>query len=156
MEVVLVMCRADGNRRSFPVVRPSIVIGRREDSDFRIPLADVSRKHCRLVQDQGRLRVEDLGSSNGTLVNGKRIQIHTLEPGDLLTVGPVRFVVQINGIPADDAIADQMILAERAQATTATGDDEIARILAEPDAPSSHDDSAAGDVLVDFSARKQS
>lgn len=50
MQVVLVMFRADDQRRSFALPRQITVIGRREDCDLRIPLGDVSRKHCRLIQ----------------------------------------------------------------------------------------------------------
>lgn len=104
MEVVLVMFRADGERRSFPLLREVTVIGRREDCDLRIPLTEVSRKHCRLVRSGDRVRVEDLGSSNGTYHNNARIQESTVEPGDAIQVGPVTFVVQIDNFPPDDDI----------------------------------------------------
>ncbi len=104
MQVVLVMFRSDGERRSFSIVRDVTVIGRREDSDLRIPLGDVSRKHCRLIKSDDTLKVEDLGSSNGTHVNGQRVQEADLNPGDMVQVGPVTFVVQIDGVPADDQL----------------------------------------------------
>ncbi len=104
MHVALFMFAADGQRRRFPLQRDITVIGRREDCDLRIPLTEVSRKHCRLVQDANALRLEDLGSSNGTFHNGNRVQQTIVEPGDRVQVGPVLFIVQIDGIPADDAI----------------------------------------------------
>src|SRR5262245_14722719 len=61
MQVVLVMFRPEGDRRSFSITRDVTVIGRREDCDFRIPLGEISRKHCRLLKDGDSLRVEDLG-----------------------------------------------------------------------------------------------
>jgi predicted component of type VI protein secretion system len=102
MQVVLVMFREEGERRSFSIVRDVTVIGRREDCDFRIPLGEISRKHCRLIKDGNALRAEDLGSSNGTYVNGNRVQEAELQPGDTLKVGSVVFVVQIDGVPADE------------------------------------------------------
>ena len=102
MQVVLVMFRPDGQRRSFSVVRDMTVIGRREDCDLRIPLGDVSRKHCRLIKDGDTIRVEDLGSSNGTFRNGARVQQSELTAGDTLQVGPVVFVLQVDGMPADE------------------------------------------------------
>jgi predicted component of type VI protein secretion system len=102
MQVVLVMFRNEGGQRSFSITRDVSVVGRREDCDFRIPLGEISRKHCRLIRDGEALRVEDLGSSNGTFVNGQRVQESALAPGDTLQVGPVTFVVQINGEPAED------------------------------------------------------
>jgi pSer/pThr/pTyr-binding forkhead associated (FHA) protein len=104
MQVVLVMFRPDGQRRSFSVVRDMTVIGRREDCDLRIPLGDVSRKHCRLIKDGDALRVEDMGSSNGTYRNGTRVQQSELEAGDTLQVGPVVFVLQVDGVPADEEL----------------------------------------------------
>ena len=98
MQVILVMFRQDGERRSFSITRDVTVIGRREDCDFRIPLGEVSRKHCRLIKDGSSLRLEDLGSSNGTFRNGERVQEAELNPGDTLQVGPVIFVLQIDGV----------------------------------------------------------
>jgi pSer/pThr/pTyr-binding forkhead associated (FHA) protein len=102
MQVVLVMFRAEGERRSFSVVRDVTIIGRREECDLRIPVSEVSRKHCRIIKEGDTLRLEDLGSSNGTFHNGQRVQEATLQPGDSVQVGPAVFVVQIDGVPADD------------------------------------------------------
>ncbi len=102
MQVVLVMFRTDGERRSFSVTRDVTVIGRREDCDLRIPLGEVSRKHCRFIKDQGMLHVEDLGSSNGTYVNGQRVQESPVQAGDTVMIGTVIFVAQIDGTPAEE------------------------------------------------------
>lgn len=99
------MFRSDGDRRSFSLTRDITVIGRREDCDLRIPLGEVSRKHCRLVRDGDSLRLEDLGSSNGTYHNGQRVQEALLSPGDSIQVGPLVFVLQIDGHPPDDELA---------------------------------------------------
>ena len=82
MQVVLVMFRADGERRSFSLPRTVTVIGRREDCDLRIPLGDVSRKHCRFIADNDTLKIEDLGSSNGTWYDKRRITRRQIEDGD--------------------------------------------------------------------------
>jgi predicted component of type VI protein secretion system len=96
------MFRADGERRSFSIVRDMTVVGRREDCDLRIPLGEVSRKHCRIIKDGDSIRLEDLGSSNGTYHNGQRCREATLGPGDTLQIGPVTFMVQVDGVPADE------------------------------------------------------
>jgi pSer/pThr/pTyr-binding forkhead associated (FHA) protein len=119
MGVVMVMFRSDGQRRSFSITRDMTVIGRREDCDLRIPLSDVSRKHCRLILNGETIKVEDLGSSNGTYINGERIQQSELGAGDTLAVGPVIFVVQMNGFPADDDL--QPVTAATSGATTSHG-----------------------------------
>jgi pSer/pThr/pTyr-binding forkhead associated (FHA) protein len=104
MQAVLVMFRNDGERRSFSISREMMVIGRRQDCDLMIPLGEISRKHCRILRDGDTLRLEDLGSSNGTFHNGRRVQEAVLEPGDTVQVGPVSFVVQVDGVPSDDEI----------------------------------------------------
>lgn len=104
MQVVLVMFRADGERKSFSITRDVTVMGRREDCDFRIPLGDISRKHCRLIKEDEVLKIEDLGSSNGTYVNGKRVHDAELAPGDTVQIGPVVFVAQLDGQPADEEL----------------------------------------------------
>ncbi len=125
MQVVLVMFKPDGERRSFSVARDVTVIGRREDCDLRIPLGDISRKHCRLIKDGNVLKLEDLGSSNGTYRNGERIQETELSPGDTVQLGPIAFVVQIEGVPAEDEMQPMLRGAAPAQA------DEEAEVLEE-------------------------
>ncbi len=112
MQAILVMFRSTGERRSFSVTRDVTVIGRREDCDLIIPLGEVSRKHCRLVKDGDLVKVEDLGSANGTYLNGQRVQESLLAPGDTVQVGPVVFVLQLDGVPADDEL--RPVIAESA------------------------------------------
>jgi predicted component of type VI protein secretion system len=105
MQLVLVMFRAEGERRSFSIPRDVTIVGRREDCDLRIPVGEVSRKHCRFIKEGDTVRVEDMGSSNGTYHNGQRIAGSAIvQPGDSIEVGPVIFVVQIDGVPADDEL----------------------------------------------------
>jgi predicted component of type VI protein secretion system len=120
MQAVLVMFRSDGERRSFSMARDMTVIGRREDCDLRIPLGDVSRKHCRLIMNGEGLRVEDLGSSNGTYVNGERVQQTEMAPGDTLQIGPVVFVLQVDGLPADEDLQPVTIQTAAAAANAGT------------------------------------
>lgn len=65
-------------------------IGRHDDCVIRIRSSQVSRRHCEVFEADGSLIVRDLGSSNGTFVNGDRIEApRVLHPGDALTVGGV-------------------------------------------------------------------
>ncbi len=73
------------------------IIGRGPLADFPIATALVSRLHCLVVADDERLEVEDLGSTNGTFVNGRRIRRAVLANGDRLRVGPVELVVTCVG-----------------------------------------------------------
>jgi len=99
MKVVLVMFK-DGKRRDFPIAKPKTIIGRRSDADLRIPTGDVSREHCTVSLSGRELTVRDNGSTNGTFVNGKQLAEARLKAGDKLSVGPVVFTVQIDGMPA--------------------------------------------------------
>jgi pSer/pThr/pTyr-binding forkhead associated (FHA) protein len=70
-------------------------IGRAPGVDFVVDAALVSRVHCRLTLNQtNELELEDLGSTNGTFVNGKKVGRMLLCDGDKLTVGRVQFVVK--------------------------------------------------------------
>jgi pSer/pThr/pTyr-binding forkhead associated (FHA) protein len=79
------------------VPRGSIkTIGRTARADFIVDAALISRLHCRLTADKSdQLVVEDLGSTNGTMVNGKKIDRIVLRAGDRLTVGRVEFQIQV-------------------------------------------------------------
>jgi pSer/pThr/pTyr-binding forkhead associated (FHA) protein len=68
-------------------------IGRATGADFILDAALVSRVHCRLrVLEDGALEVKDLESTNGTFVNGTRIETARVAPGDTLKVGRVEIV----------------------------------------------------------------
>ena len=68
-------------------------VGRTARADFIVEAPLVSRLHCRLTARGDELVVEDLSSTNGTLVNGERIDRSALKTGDVLTVGRVEFSV---------------------------------------------------------------
>jgi pSer/pThr/pTyr-binding forkhead associated (FHA) protein len=68
-------------------------LGRATGADFSIDAALVSRIHCRLIATPGGgLEVRDLDSTNGTFVNGKRVQIAQLASGDRIQIGRVELV----------------------------------------------------------------
>jgi pSer/pThr/pTyr-binding forkhead associated (FHA) protein len=77
------------------VPRGSIkTIGRTARADFIVDAALISRLHCRLTADKSdQLVVEDLGSTNGTMVNGRKVDRVVLRAGDRLTVGRVEFQI---------------------------------------------------------------
>ncbi len=69
-------------------------LGRTARADFIVDAALVSRIHCRLTADRShQLVVEDLESTNGTMVNGQKIDRAVLKTGDTLQVGRVAFEV---------------------------------------------------------------
>ena len=79
-------------------------VGRHDDCLIRIKSSQVSRKHCEVFEASDKLTVRDLGSSNGTYVNGKRVLgQQVLKHGDELTVGAVTLRVAKLGQPAPAA-----------------------------------------------------
>jgi pSer/pThr/pTyr-binding forkhead associated (FHA) protein len=101
MDVNLIMFLENGKRKDFPVKGKTAVVGRRDDCELRIPLQAVSRRHCKFIKGDLGLELKDLASSNGTFVNNQRVQETILKAGDRVVVGPVVFVVQIDGDPAE-------------------------------------------------------
>ena len=69
-------------------------LGRAQTVDFVVDAALISRVHCRFTLDAGGLGIEDLGSTNGTYVNGQRIDRASLMNGDTIKIGRVEFAVR--------------------------------------------------------------
>lgn len=67
-------------------------IGRDSGNDVVLNAPDVSHEHARIVRSRGEWRVIDLGSTNGTFINGKRVQQGALQIGDLIAFGPDAFM----------------------------------------------------------------
>lgn len=68
-------------------------VGRAPRADFVVDAALVSRLHCRLAAGAGEIEAVDLESTNGTYVNGQRVERAILKEGDKLRVGAVELVV---------------------------------------------------------------
>jgi pSer/pThr/pTyr-binding forkhead associated (FHA) protein len=96
-------------------------VGRTARADFILDAALVSRVHCRLSADPSdQLIIEDLGSTNGTLVNGQRVTRVVLKAGDVVTVGRVDLTVRVDALSPSRVQAPH---ARRASADTrAAGD----------------------------------
>lgn len=85
-----------------------ILIGRSADCDVRVDSADVSRMHAAVVAKSGRRFLEDLGSSNGTQLNGRVVRNAELRNGDIVQVGDYSLHIGILGATdADGARAQQ-------------------------------------------------
>ncbi|MGF1645664.1 MAG: FhaA domain-containing protein [Kineosporiaceae bacterium] len=82
----------------YVLAHPVTVLGRDETCDIVLPDSGVSRRHAELVVDsagdQNRLAVRDLGSTNGTFVDGARVTHQVLAPGNVVTVGRSRIAVR--------------------------------------------------------------
>lgn len=101
MTVALVTFSKSGTRREFAIEKGTTVIGRKTDADLRIPLNEISRSHCELSVTDDEVILRDLDSRNGTFLNDEEISESPIKAGDRIRLGPVVFVVQIDGEPKD-------------------------------------------------------
>ncbi len=79
-----------GKRMEYEL-RQATTFGRSSKNTIRISEGKVSREHARLVSEGGVYRLEDLGSSNGTYVNGQRISSQVLRDGDVIRIGDMEY-----------------------------------------------------------------
>lgn len=84
---------ADGGP-SIDLTKDLTLFGRDDDSDVRLDHKSVSKLHCVIVKTDGVLLLRDLGSTNGTRVNGQRIRRAALLPNDKLSVANLKYVVK--------------------------------------------------------------
>ena len=74
--------------------RMLVVVGRHPDCDARLDSPRVSRWHCCLTEVDGEVWVRDLGSTNGTWIDGRRVRSGSLRTGDVLAIAHHRYRVQ--------------------------------------------------------------
>ena len=103
----LVMRVGPSPGKVFALSTNEVVLGRDIDNEVVINDAEISRRHTRLLIQEGGYVVEDLGSTNGTFVNGQKITgSHVLEPGQTIRLGEnVTLSYEIAGFDADATIA---------------------------------------------------
>nr|WP_192827073.1 DUF3662 and FHA domain-containing protein [Actinopolyspora erythraea] len=87
----------DGSNRSYTLQHGSNVIGRGQEGQFRLPDTGVSRKHIEIQWDGQAAMLADLGSTNGTTVNGTPVQTWQLADGDVIRVGHSSLVFRAQG-----------------------------------------------------------
>jgi len=85
----------EGKTVAVPLIREEITIGRTDGNTIRLTEQNVSRKHARLTLRNGVLRIEDLGSYNGTSLNGSALSgVASLKDGDVILIGDYRLGIQ--------------------------------------------------------------
>lgn len=87
--------RTLSGERTFPLRFEDVTLGRALDNGVVLESNDVSRRHARLEPAGSVLRLVDLGSTNGTRVNGRRVQEHLLRDGDLVELGSVQLSFRV-------------------------------------------------------------
>jgi predicted component of type VI protein secretion system len=88
-----------------PLDRAMVVVGRHPQCDARLDSLRVSRHHCCMTQDHGEVIVRDLGSTNGIRINGQRVELGRLRPGDELSIAHIRYRLD-NGQGHEPTVAD--------------------------------------------------
>jgi pSer/pThr/pTyr-binding forkhead associated (FHA) protein len=96
-EVHAVLSVDDGSGRTYQLIRGSNVIGRGQDAAFRLPDTSVSRRHVDIYFDGQVAVMHDLGSTNGTTVNGSNVQTWQLADGDVIRIGHSTVVFNFRG-----------------------------------------------------------
>jgi pSer/pThr/pTyr-binding forkhead associated (FHA) protein len=88
------------NDERIPLLRPLMIVGRRESCDICLRFSNVSGAHCELAFKDGRWNIRDLGSTNGLKVNGVRVYKITLAPKDTITIANRGFIIDY--VPGND------------------------------------------------------
>ena len=86
--------RGIANLPSIDLINESITIGRATSNMLVLNDLQASRQHARLDFENGAWSVRDLNSRNGTFVNGQRVTLQALRPGDQITIGEALLVVK--------------------------------------------------------------
>ena len=108
MKVQLVVIQGKPEGKSIPLAIPRFKIGRGEGCQLRPSNDQVSREHAMFETTADSVFVQDLGSRNGTEVNGKKLTPHEplrLVNGDVVKIGPLTFAVSIEGAPTAPVVS---------------------------------------------------
>ncbi len=123
------------------IVKDLTLVGRKEECDLRLDHKSVSKLHCVIVKTDGLLLLRDLGSTNGTRVNGQRIRRAALLPNDKLTIANYGFRILLGEGAQPPAVAPE----EHTQHLDAR---EVAHLLGNVPAAPDPIDSAADAPLI--------
>jgi pSer/pThr/pTyr-binding forkhead associated (FHA) protein len=123
MDLRLLVVQGKPEGKEILIRTARFLIGRNPDCDIR-PNSDlISRQHCEITQVGEEVRLKDMGSSNGTIVNGERISGEVvLNDGDLIQVGPLGFQVMLQSSSVTPAAQPAAASAVAAVAPAATGE----------------------------------
>jgi pSer/pThr/pTyr-binding forkhead associated (FHA) protein len=103
MHAQLIPC--DGTA-AIDIAKDLTLVGRREECDLRLSHKSISKLHCIIVKTDGLLFLRDLGSTNGTRVNGERVRRAALLPNDQLAIAGHKFRVWLGPDKPDEAHPD--------------------------------------------------
>lgn len=91
----LVVTAGNAAGMKFPLIKEVCIIGRKEGNDICLQDPNISRIHARIEQGEQDYTVIDMGSTNGTFVNGRRVVKTTVKPGDNIKLGKTELKFQV-------------------------------------------------------------
>lgn len=87
-----------GGGDPIPLLKKSLLVGRRESCDIVLRFSNVSAHHCQMTVNAGYWHVRDMQSRNGVKVNGMRVTDHRLDPGDILSIAKHKYEVRYSPV----------------------------------------------------------
>lgn len=108
MKTRLVSYRGAKIDLAFPIAEPRVTIGRENDNMIQLPHEKVSKHHGVILQTKDGWAIEDLHSTNGIFVKGKRTEHAKLKDMDTVKIGPYEFYFETN-VPSDDWVPSHII-----------------------------------------------
>jgi len=108
------------------IAKDLTLVGRQEDCDLCLKHKSVSKMHCVIVKTDGLLLLRDLGSTNGTRVNGQRVRRAALLPNDQLSIAGFKFRVSLTPVELPGSAGDH---------TQQLDPKEVANLLRKPELP---------------------
>lgn len=122
------------------ITKDLVLVGRKEDCDLMLDHKSISKLHCVVVKTDGLLLLRDLGSTNGTRVNGQRVRRAALLPNDQLQIASLRYTVQFS---PDEAPPDSNEYTQQLEGK------DLAKLLEKSDRPGELDsDSSDAEIPV--------
>jgi len=89
------------------ITKDLMLVGRKDDCDIHLDHKSISKQHCVIVKSEGLLLLRDLGSTNGTRVNGQRVRRAALLPNDQINIASLKFRVTFSEEAVESAIAPE-------------------------------------------------
>jgi len=114
-----------------PFMPPYMIAGRDHTCELSLGDLSISRRHSKLSWSRGRFLVEDLGSANGTAVNGKRVERKVFNPGDKIGMGKYEVMLSPQHVTLDPKATMMIVPKDFDQTLYLTGDNQSAPLTSE-------------------------
>lgn len=104
---VLIGMSSSVKGRKFEIIQDETHIGRNPQNHFPIDDASISGRHCSILRNEHRFTLVDLGSTNGTRINGVSVSKTSLRPKDIIQVGNVELMFDGQDVEVDQGLASE-------------------------------------------------